>query len=76
MSTLIAPIAFIRDRNFIPVRAGLWRVVDSVGVVIGYIECHAGVDGDRFSARRIVFATRTRNLGVFCRIEDAIDCFR
>ena len=76
MTTLIAPIARIRGRDFIRVREGLWRVVDPVGAVIGYLERQAGVDGERYSARRIVFATRTRDLGVFCRIEDAIDCFR
>ncbi|TFD21120.1 hypothetical protein [Cryobacterium sp. TMS1-13-1] len=76
MTTLIAPIARIRGREFIPVRERLWRVVDPLGAVIGYLECHAGIDGERYSARRIVFAMRTRDLGVFCRIEDAIDCFR
>jgi hypothetical protein len=76
VTTLIAPIARIRGRTFIPVREGLWRVVDPAGAVIGYLERQAGVDGDRYSARRIVFATRSRDLGVFCRIEDAIDCFR
>ncbi|WP_233201712.1 hypothetical protein [Cryobacterium sp. Y11] len=91
MTTLIAPIPVppavlperrgpaiptIRGRTFILVRDGLWRIVDPAGVVIGYLERHAGVDGDRFSARRVVFATRTRDLGVFCRIEDAVDCFR
>ncbi|WP_104135742.1 DNA mismatch repair protein [Cryobacterium sp. Y62] len=76
MTFLIAPIASIRGRDFIAVREGLWRVVDPVGAVIGYLERRAGVDGERYSARRIVFATRTRDLGAFCRIEDAIDCFR
>ncbi|WP_105036533.1 hypothetical protein [Cryobacterium aureum] len=91
MTTLIAPIphtAFpaVRGRRFILVRDGLWRIVDPVGAVVGYIERQTGVDmggadtggldGDRFSARRVVFATRTRELGVFCRISDAVDCFR
>lgn len=81
MTTRSAPtpskeIRDVRDRSFILVRDGLWRIVDPTGTVIGYLERHAGVDGDRFSARRIVFATRTRDLGVFCRIDDAVDCFR
>ena len=66
----------VRGRNFILVRDGLWRIVDPAGAVIGYIEHHVDVDGNRYSARRIVFATRTRDLGEFCRIDDAVDCFR
>ncbi|TFD88947.1 MULTISPECIES: hypothetical protein [Cryobacterium] len=66
----------VRGRSFILVREGLWRIVDPAGAVIGYIEHHVGVDGDRYSARRIVFATRTRDLGEFCRVADAVDCFR
>ncbi|SDN14779.1 hypothetical protein SAMN05216368_1046 [Cryobacterium flavum] len=91
MTTLIAPVthsAFpaVRGRRFVLVRDGLWRIVDPVGAVVGYIEREVsadkggagtgGADGDRFSARRVVFATRTRELGVFCRIDDAVDCFR
>ena len=81
MTTLIAPLRravspHIRGRSFILVRDGLWRIVDPVGVVIGYIERLNGDDGERFSARRVVFATRTRELGVFFRIDDAVDCFR
>ncbi|MDJ0377987.1 hypothetical protein [Cryobacterium sp. PH31-L1] len=91
MTTLIAPVihsAFpaVPGRRFILVRDGLWRIVDPVGAVVGYIEREAsaykggadtgGAYGDRFSARRVVFATRTRELGVFCRIDDAVDCFR
>ena len=96
MTTLIAPVthaAFpaVRGRRFVLVRDGLWRIVDPVGAVVGYIEREgsanrggadkggadtSGADGDRFSARRVVFATRTRELGVFCRIDDAVDCFR
>ncbi|TFB76468.1 DNA mismatch repair protein [Cryobacterium glaciale] len=81
MSTLSAPrtrsaMPPVRGRSFILVRDGLWRIVDPSGAVIGYIERQAGVDGDRFSARRVVFATRTRELGLFCRIDDAVDCFR
>ena len=81
MSILSAPHTLstlppVRGRSFIFVRDGLWRIVDLSGVVIGYIECHTGVDGDRYSARRVVFATRTRELGLFCRLDDAVDCFR
>ncbi|MDJ0337129.1 hypothetical protein [Cryobacterium sp. PH31-O1] len=81
MSTLTAPrtraaMPPVRGRSFILVRDGLWRIVDASGAVIGYIECHSGDDGDRYSARRVVFSTRTHDLGVFCRIGDAVDCFR
>ena len=71
-----ASLPAVRGRSFILVREGLWRIVDPAGAVIGYIEHHVGVDGDRYSARRIVFATRTRDLGEFCRVDDAVDCFR
>ncbi|SEN68136.1 hypothetical protein E3O25_02570 [Cryobacterium sp. TMT1-3] len=82
MSTLSAPrtaragVPVVRGRSFILVRDGLWRIVDPDGAVIGYIECHPGGDGDRYSARRVVFATRTREVGVFWRFDDAVDCFR
>lgn len=82
MSTLSAPrtaragVPVVRGRCFILVRDGLWRIVDPSGAVIGYIECHRRDDGDRYSARRIIFATRTRELGLFCRFDDAVDCFR
>ena len=76
MTTVLASTLHVHDRSFIPVRNGLWRIVDPAGAVIGYLERRAEADGDRFSARRIIFATRTRELGSFCRIEDAIDCFR
>jgi hypothetical protein len=70
------PTPRVRGRSFVLVRAGLWRIVDPTGVVIGYLERHSGADGDRYSARQVVFATRTRDLGVFCRMDDAVDCFR
>ena len=66
----------VRGRSFLLVRDGLWRIVDPAGAVIGYIEHHVDVDGNRYNARRIVFATRIRDLGEFCRIDDAVDCFR
>jgi len=81
MVTFTAPISRallprIHGRTFVHVRDELWRIVDKSGSVIGYIEEHSGVDGTRYSARRIVFATRTRELGLFSRIDDAVDCFR
>ena len=86
MTTLIAPIPdhtvlrtappLVHGRSFILVRDDLWRIVDPAGAVIGYIERLDGIEGERFSARRIVFATRSRELGVFCRLDDAVDCFR
>ncbi|TDW31300.1 hypothetical protein EDD25_3106 [Cryobacterium psychrophilum] len=62
--------------SLVPVRAGLWRVVNRSGAVLGHIERQTDADGDRFSARRLVFASRTVPLGLFCRLDDATDCFR
>jgi len=45
-------------------------------MVLGHIERRTEADGDRFSARRLLAATRTMNVGSFWRIDDAADCFR
>jgi hypothetical protein len=60
----------------IPVNEGLWRVTAPSGSVLGHIERRADGDGDRYSARRLIAATRSLDLGTFCRIDDAADCFR
>jgi len=62
--------------SLVPVRTGLWRVLNRSGAVLGHIERQTDADGDRFCARRLVFASRMVNLGSFCRLDDATDCFR
>ncbi|RJT84626.1 hypothetical protein D6T64_20920 [Cryobacterium melibiosiphilum] len=59
-----------------PVRDGLWRVSARNGTVLGHIERRPTPDGDRYSARRLVFATLTREVGEFWHLADAADCFR
>jgi len=65
-----------RTINLFSVRAGLWRVTGGSGVILGHIECHSTPDGDRYTARRLVFATLTRDVGEFWHLADAADCFR
>lgn len=74
-SVLARPTAF-RGNTLVPVKDGLWRVADRSGGILGHIERRVDGDGERFAARRLLAATRTMELGVFCRIEDAADCFR
>jgi hypothetical protein len=62
--------------TLVPVKDGLWRVTGRSGAVLGHIERRADADGDRFAARRLIAATRTIDLGVFWKIDDAADCFR
>jgi len=62
--------------SLVPVRTGLWRVLNHSGAVLGHIERLTDADGDRFCARRLVFASRMISLGIFCRLDDATDCFR
>ena len=66
----------IRGLSLVPVKEGLWRVSNPSGLVLGHIERRTEADGDRFSARRLLAATRTMNVGSFWRIDDAADCFR
>lgn len=66
----------VRGLNLVPVKADLWRVANRSGTILGHIERKPDADGDRFAARRLVFATRMVDLGVFCRMDDAADCFR
>ena len=60
----------------VPVKDGLWRVAHRSGAILGHIERRTDADGDRFAARRLIAATRTLDLGVFWRMDDAADCFR
>jgi len=66
----------VRGLRLVPVKADLWRVANRSGTVLGHIQRTADADGDRFAARRLVFATRMVDLGEFCRMDDAADCFR
>ncbi|KGJ73502.1 hypothetical protein GY21_11045 [Cryobacterium roopkundense] len=68
--------ATVRGLSLVPVKAGLWRVANRSGTILGHIERQSDADGDRFAARRLVFASRMVDLGVFCRMDDAADCFR
>lgn len=78
MTALPFPVrtAAFRGLSLVPVKDGLWRVTHRSGAVLGHIERRTGIDGDRFAARRLIAATRTVDLGVFWRIDDAADCFR
>ena len=62
--------------SLVPVRDGLWRVVDRTGAVLGHIERETQRDGDRYLARRLVMSNRRIELGAFWRMDDAADCFR
>ena len=62
--------------SLIPVREGLWRVKARSGTILGYVERRSTPGGDRYAARRMVFATLTRDVGEFWHLSDAIDCFR
>jgi len=66
----------IRGLSLVPVKQDLWRVASRSGVVLGHIQRIAADDGDRFAARRLVFALRMVEIGVFCLMDDAADCFR
>lgn len=78
MTALASPqqISSSRGITLVPVKDGLWRVTGRSGSVLGHIERRADVDGDRFAARRLVAATRAMDVGTFCRIDDAAECFR
>lgn len=74
LPSLICTTAF-RGLTLVPVKDGLWRVANRSGGILGHIERRASIDGDRFAARRLIAATRTVDLGLFWRIDDAADCF-
>lgn len=74
--TTSSSVPAYRGLNLVPVKEGLWRVADRSGAVLGHIERRTESDGDRFLARRVIRATRIVDLGAFCRMDDAADCFR
>ncbi|MEX0151411.1 hypothetical protein [Microbacterium sp. LMI1-1-1.1] len=59
------------------VAAGLWRIADPRGVVVGHIRAIA-TDGDwRYAAERFHSASgRFRALGEFWSSSDALECLR
>jgi len=73
--TLTTPRTY-GNRTLVPVKDGLWRVLDRSGAVLGHVERRTDAAGERFAARRLVAATRTYDLGLFWRVDDAVDCFR
>lgn len=64
------------NRTLVPVKDGLWRVVDRSGAVLGHVERRTDAAGERYAARRLLAASRTYDLGLFWRLGDAVDCFR
>ena len=62
--------------SLVAVREGLWRVAGQSGTILGHIERKGSPAGDRYTARRLVFATLTRDVGEFWHLADAADCFR
>jgi hypothetical protein len=57
--------------------AGLWRVVDARGRIIGHLEASSQHQGVRYRARRFHTASRAfRDLGEFWSADDAVDCLR
>lgn len=76
LSPSLARPTAIGGVTLIPVKDGLWRVTGRSGSVLGHIQRRVDDDGDRYLARRLVAATRAQDIGTFCRIDDAADCFR
>jgi hypothetical protein len=72
----IATPRTLGSRTLVPVKDGLWRVVDRSGAVLGHVERRTDATGERYAARRLLAATRTYDLGLFWRLDDAVDCFR
>jgi len=57
--------------------AGLWRVVDAHGRIIGHLQALAERQGVRYRARRFHAASHAfRELGEFWSADDAVDCLR
>ena len=71
-----------RLRGGTPVRlaqaaAGLWRVIDPEGRIIGHLEARAEQQGIRYRARRFHVESRAfRDLGAFWSADDAVECLR
>lgn len=59
------------------VAAGLWRIADPRGVVVGHVRAIAADDEWRYAAERFHTATgRFRRLGEFWSPADALECLR
>lgn len=59
------------------VAAGLWRIADPRGVVVGHVRAIAADGGWRYAAERFHTATgRFRRLGEFWSPSDALECLR
>lgn len=59
------------------VAAGLWRIADPRGVVVGHVRAIAADGGWRYAAERFQTATgRFRRLGEFWSAADALECLR
>ncbi|MCC4250520.1 MULTISPECIES: hypothetical protein [Microbacterium] len=59
------------------VAAGLWRIADPRGVVVGHVRAIAADGGWRYAAERFHAATgRFRRLGEFWSSADALECLR
>lgn len=66
-----APVTLVRAG------AGLWRVVDRSGRVLGHVQTVAMGTEVRFRARRFHPPSRAfRDLGDFWSADDAVDCVR
>ena len=58
-------------------RAGLWRVIDARGRIIGHLEARAQHQGVRYRAQRFHAASHAfRDLGEFWSADDAVECLR
>lgn len=59
------------------VAAGLWRIADPRGIVVGHIRAIAAEGGWRYAAERFHTASGSfRRLGEFWSSSDAVECLR
>ena len=59
------------------VAAGLWRIADPRGIVVGHIRAVAAEGGWRYAAERFHAASGSfRRLGEFWSSSDAVECLR
>lgn len=59
------------------VAAGLWRIADPRGVVVGHVRATASERGWRYAAERFHAATGAfRRLGEFWSAAEALECLR
>ncbi len=59
------------------VAAGLWRIADPRGVVVGHVRAIAADEGWRYAAERFHATTGGfRRLGEFWSSSDALECLR